>query len=179
MTLQSLIEDSPRLFRGLLKLWLLLDTFSIYAGFLLELYVPSKLGFSVIVELGWPNWVAFYVYLYRLLRLPSDAMSRWTDLVQRLILQINPTRTIFLDAETSVLEARWRQRAGVQRWTTIAELHELQRTVVLSLVTVSYRDVVRLDSTSRETLTSRELQEAVSDLLAKSKRYKQTDCSGR
>jgi thymidylate kinase len=179
MTLQSLLEDSPRLFRGLLKLWLLLDTFSVYARFLLEVYIPSKLGYSVIVELGWPNWVAFYVYLYRLLRLPSDAMSRWTDLVQRLILQINPTRTIFLDAETSVLEARWRQRPGVQRWTTIAELRELQRTIALSLVRVSYKDVVRLDSTSRETLTSRELQKAVSDLLAKSKRSKQTGCSGR
>jgi len=178
MTLQSLLEDSPRLFCGLFKLWLLLDTFSVYARFLLEVYIPSKLGYSVIVELGWPNWLAFYIYLRRLLRLPSDALSPWTDLVQRLILQINPVRIIFLDAETSVLEARWRQRAGVQTFTTIAELRELQRTVTLSLVR-AFNDVVRLDSTSRETLTSRELRKAVSDLLTKSKRSKQTRCSVR
>jgi hypothetical protein len=170
MTLQSLLEDSPRLFRGLFKLWLLLDTFSIYARFLLAVYIPSKLGYSVIVELGWPNWLAFYIYLRRLLRLPSDAMPPWTDLVQRLILQINPMGTIFLDTETSVLESRWRQRAGVQRWKTIAELLELQRTITLSLARAFNKDVVRLDSTSNETLTSRELRKALSDLLTKSKR---------
>jgi hypothetical protein len=166
MILQSLLEDSPRLFRGLFKLWLLLDTFSVYARFLLEVSIPSRLGYYVIVELGWPNWLAFYIYLSKLLRLPFDALSPWTNLVQRLVLQINPTRIIFLDAETSVLEARWRQRTGVQTFTTIAELLELQRTVTLSLVR-TFNDVVRLDSASRDTLTSRELRKAVSDLLAK------------
>jgi hypothetical protein len=172
LTLQTLLENQPNLFCLLFKLWLILDTFTVYARFLLAVYLPSKLGYSVIVEFGWADWLAFYLYLCRLLRLPSSTTLPWTDIVQRLLSLVHPTRTLFVDAEDSVLETRSRQRGGVQEWTTIAELRELQRRVSLSLVRNLCNDVVRLDSTSKATLTSVHVREAVSDLLVKSKRPK-------
>jgi len=172
LSLQTLLEDRPSLFCLLFKLWLILDTFTVYARFLLEVYLPSKIGYSVIVEIGCADWIAFYLYLCRLLRLPSSATLPWTNLVQRLLRLVHPTRTLFVDAEASVLEARWRQRGGVQTWTTIAELRELQYRVALSLVRSLYNGVVRLDSTSKATLTSKHVREAVSDLLSKSRRSK-------
>jgi hypothetical protein len=174
LSLQTLLEDRPSLFCLLFKLWLILDTFTVYAMFLLEVYLPSKLGYSVIVENGCADWFGTYLYFCRLLRLPYSATLPWTDLMQRLLRSVHPTRTLFVDAEDSVLEARWRQRlasvAYRQTWTTVAELRELQRSVSLSFVRNLCDDVVRLDSTS--TLTSKQVREAVSDLLAKQKRSK-------
>jgi hypothetical protein len=168
LTLETLLEDRPSLFCLLFKLWLVLDTFTVYARFLLEVYLPSKLGYSVIVEFGWADWLAIYLYLCRLLGLPYNATLPWTDLVRRLLRLVHPARALFVDAEASALEARWRQRGAVQTWTTIAEMRELQRSVSLSLVRNLCDDVVRLDSTSKATLTSKQVREAVSDLLSKS-----------
>jgi hypothetical protein len=150
----------------------MLDTFTAYATFFLQVYLPSKLGYSLIVEFSWADWLGTYLYLCRLLRLPYNAILPWTDLVQRLLPLLHPTRALFVDAEASVLEARWKQRRGVHTWANMAELRELQRSVSLSLVENLCDDVVRLDSTSIATLTSKHVREAVSDLLTKSKRSK-------
>lgn len=160
-----ILEDNPYVFRRLFKLWITLDTLSVCAKFLFEIYLPSRLGYCVIVEQSTPTIIADYFYLCRLLRLPTKTTSRCTGLLQRLIHLAQPTRVVFLDAETRVLESRWRRRAGLHMAET-PEYVSMQRTSGLSLLrTLHTCDLVYVDSTWREILTTREVREALSDIL--------------
>jgi thymidylate kinase len=175
----ALAEGDPKVYRTLLKLWLMLDTFDIYAKFLLDIYVPSRLGYSLIIEQSIPNKIAEYFYFCRLLGLSSDEASPWTSLVQRLTHFIQPARAVFLDAETKVLQSRWRARTAgragrararrARNEVNIAETLEylyMQRTVALSLAKAYHQELVCVDSTYGEDLTYRQVRGAISDLFS-------------
>jgi thymidylate kinase len=162
----GLLEGDPRVYRRLLKLWLMLDTFDVYAKFLFNIYVPSKLGYSLIIEQFIPTKIAEYFYFCRLLGLRSDEALPWTGLLQRLIQLIQPARTVFLDAETRVLQSRWRRRA--RNKLNIAETVEymhMQRTLAVSLARALHQELVCVDSTYGKDITSIRMRDAISNLF--------------
>jgi thymidylate kinase len=163
----GLLEGDPRVYRRLLKLWLMLDTFDTYATFLFRICVPSKLGYSLIIEQFIPTEIAEYFHFCRILGLRSDEALPWTGLLQRLIHLIRPARVVFLDAETTVLQSRWRRRA--RNKLNIAETLEymhMQRTLGVSLARALHQELVCVDSTYGKDMTSIRMRGAISDLFS-------------
>jgi hypothetical protein len=163
----GLLQGDPRVYRSLLKLWLMLDTFDVYARFLFDIYVPSKLGYSLIIEQFIPTKIAEYLYFCRLLGLRSDEALPWTALLQRLIHLIQPARIVFLDAETTALQSRWLRRA--RNKVNIAETLEymyVQRTLAVELARALHQELVCVDSTCGKDVTSMRMRAAISDLFS-------------
>jgi hypothetical protein len=153
-----------RLSSWLVGLWCMLDTFAMYAEFIVKIRVPLRLGYFVIADLGgWLSWLANYSRMNSLF----PATSPWIGLMQMLLRSAQPSRALFLDARTSVLEARWRDRGDIVHVATAASFADMcdsLRPWILKLMIANYREVVRLD-TSQEKITVKRLYETVHDLL--------------
>lgn len=157
--LRSLIEENCPLFRKLFSLWLALDIFCVYVKFLFSIYIPTKLGYFVIVEDYIPSAIADYIYLCKLLRLPTKKASFAIDLARRLIPTGGSTKAVFLNADTGVLESRWKRRG------TLEEKHDylhMQRTLLLLLTRRLIFDLLYIDTTHR---TVKEVHEIVTNFL--------------
>ncbi len=127
--LRALIEDKPRLFKRLFRLWLTLDMLSISIRFIMSVYIPLKMRRIVLVEEYLSATIADYLYLAKILGLPFKAVSPAVKFMQRLLQLGGPMQTIFLDASNGVLETRWSQRSSLTEKT---DYLQMQRTVLLS-----------------------------------------------
>jgi thymidylate kinase len=65
-----LLDRKPSVFKRIFKLWLIIDTFSLCLKFLLEIYIPIKLGYIVLVEEYLPSTITHYLYYCHYLKLP-------------------------------------------------------------------------------------------------------------
>lgn len=173
-SLMGVFQSPSRLSKTLVKLWCALDTFTMDVSFIFGVRLPLRLGYSVIVDLGWLSWLANYLRLSTMFPAPFKATSPWTDIMQRLLRSVRPSRVLFLDAKTSVLEARWRNRSNMVHVATAASFAEAcdsLRTGILDLLRTNYNDVVRLNTSQRK-ITTQKLYEAVSNLFNNETEFK-------
>lgn len=106
----TLIERRPVLLKKLLRLWLVLDCFSISLKFLWDIALPLKRGREVLVEEYLPAIIADYFYISKAVdtspRVPIDTVK----FVSTILCSAGPMDIIFLDAESEILQQRWRLR---------------------------------------------------------------------
>jgi len=109
--IRALVEEKPHLFKRLFRLWLGLDLISITIKFLVGIYIPLKLGYTVLVEDYLPATISDYIYLSRILSFPMKVRSFAINYLLKLM-SLNPTQIIFLDAESDELTYRWKLRGS-------------------------------------------------------------------
>lgn len=109
--MRVLLDKKPNSFRKIFKVWLAVDALSIYINFLFKVYIPAKLGNTVLVEEYLSSSICSYQYYCRCLKLPLATLNFnfSSSLMLRLMLSL-PTWFIFLDASSEVLKTRWRAR---------------------------------------------------------------------
>lgn len=114
--IRTLFEEKPELFRSVFKIWMILDIISISIKYLIEIYIPSKLGYTVIVEEYLPSSIVDYLYLSKKINLEKELPTELLEFLLKLIYLIKPIQIIFLDAKDEVLVARWQRRGSpIQR----------------------------------------------------------------
>ena len=152
---RALIKEEPVIFNRLFKLWLTLDLFSITLSFLLKILLPTRMGYTVLVEDYLPATIVNYIYFTRAINIPSKTSSFFPRFMQRLIHVVGPTKWVFLDAEDGVLNSRWKNRRSVVE--ELDYLHE-QRTKLLFLSkALSSHEVLYIDTTHQNIMETHEL----------------------
>jgi len=125
-----LLEDAPWLFKRVFKLWLLLDLLSVTVKFVLNIYMPFKLGYTVLVEEHVPATIADYLYLSRAIGYPLKADSFPVRYLLRLANLCRPVYVVYLDAENPELHRRWISRRSAEERT---DYLSMQHTILLKL----------------------------------------------
>jgi len=93
----------------LFKLWMILDMFAISLKFLISIWLPSKVGYTVLVEEYLPSIAADYLHIARINRYsPKDVWAIIT-LIYKLSILV-PFSSVFLDANDIILRERWKLR---------------------------------------------------------------------
>ncbi len=109
-----LTEERPELFKRLFGLWVLLDLLSISVKFLVELLIPLKLGFLILVEEYLPATIADYLYLAHTLNYRSKILKWALTLLVKLLQIGKPVKAIFMDASDQELKNRWTARGSFE-----------------------------------------------------------------
>jgi hypothetical protein len=83
--IRALVEERPTLFRRIFRLWLGLDLISITLKFLACIYLPLKLGYTMLTEEYIPATISDYVYLSRIVEIPLRVNSFAVNYLLRLM----------------------------------------------------------------------------------------------
>ena len=110
--IRALIDDKPSVFRRLFRLWLSLDVISVSLQFLLTIYLPLMVGYTVLVEEYIPATIADYIYISKVLGLPFGTRSFASKFMLKLMHLGGPTQVIFLHADAETLKFRWNCRGS-------------------------------------------------------------------
>ncbi len=144
--IRALTESRPLIFRKLFKLWLILDVISVSIRFLLSVYLPMKMGRTVIVEEYIPASIADYVYLGKSINFPIKGMIFIINYMLKLFRICNLTSVIFLDACDFCLVDRWRKRKSVNELT---DYLIMQRNLLLNLSKNLSSNFLYIDTTNK------------------------------
>lgn len=126
--IEVIIRNRPDLLKKFFKLFLAIDTISIFYRFILTVYLPKKMGYVVIVEEYLQATIADYEWLSKLTGANKSVL--FTRLLTSLAVLGGPTYTVYLDAPNATLRARWVNRQSpIQR----IEYIEMQRTLLFSI----------------------------------------------
>jgi thymidylate kinase len=128
--IRALVEGKPNLFRRIFRLWLGLDLISITLKFLASVYIPLKLGYTILIEEYVPATISDYIYLSRIINYPLKANSFAINYLLRLMNLCDPTQMIFLDAEDDELKRRWKLRGSFDERE---DYLKMQRTLLLRM----------------------------------------------
>lgn len=128
--IRALIEKKPHLFKRIFGLWLILDLVSITMKFLISIYIPLRLGYTLIVEEYIPAIISDYIYLSRLVEFPLKINSFAIRYMLKLMSLCNPTQVVFLDAKVNELSQRWKRRKSPDERD---DYIRMQRTLLLQL----------------------------------------------
>jgi len=128
--IRALLEDKPRVFRRLFKLWLSLDVISVALQFLLTIYLPLTVGYTVLVEEYIPATIADYIYIGKAIGLPLRALSFALNFMSKLMHLGGPTQVVFLDADADTLKFRWNCRGSLEEKS---DYLYMQQSTLLSL----------------------------------------------
>jgi thymidylate kinase len=109
--LMALVEERPSFITKTFRLWLSLDLFVASIKFLMEVYIPQKMMYTVLTEDSIPSIVNDYFYLAKLTNTSLRKMRLEMRFFYKLM-QICNVYIIFLDAEPKVLKDRRIQRGG-------------------------------------------------------------------
>ena len=143
--IRALIDDKPSVFRRLFRLWLSLDVISVSLQFLLTIYLPLTLGYTVLVEEYIPATIADYIYISKALGLPFGTHSFASKFMLKLMHLGRPTQVIFLDADADTLKSRWNRRGSSNEKSNYLYM---QRSTLLSLSKkLSSLDVLYINTT--------------------------------
>ncbi|MBS7659961.1 hypothetical protein KEJ28_04675 [Candidatus Bathyarchaeota archaeon] len=125
--IRALIEEKPHICRRVFKLWLGLDIISISLKFLFGIYLPLKLGYTILVEEYIPATISNHLYLSKVTGFTLRPSSFATTFLQKLM-YLGPAQIIFLDAEDIELKHRWiRRKSFIER----DDYLKFQRTILL------------------------------------------------
>lgn len=125
--IRALIEEKPHIFRRVFKLWLGLDIISISLKFLFGIYLPLRLGYTILVEEYIPATISDYLYLSKVTGFTLKPSSFAITFLQKLM-YLGPAQMIFLDAEDIELKHRWiRRKSFIER----DDYLKFQRTILL------------------------------------------------
>jgi len=127
--IRALIEEKPHIFRRVFKLWLGLDIISISLKFLFSIYLPLKLGYTILVEEYIPATISDHLYLSKVTGAILRPSSFAITFLQKLM-YLGPAQIIFLDAEDIELKHRWIQRKSFNERD---DYIKFQRTMLLSI----------------------------------------------
>jgi thymidylate kinase len=152
---RALIQEKPRLFKKLFKLWLFLDALSISTRFLITIYLPSRIHRIVIVEEYIPATIADYVYLAKAVGFPLEELAPTVSFMLRLLSLGGSFRTVFLDVRDDVLGERWERRASLDEKP---DYLRMQRILLLFIAKKFSSSFLYIDATHK---TIREVHELV------------------
>jgi thymidylate kinase len=128
--IRALLEERPTLLKRIFRLLLSLDLISIISKFLASIYLPSRLGYIVLVEEYIPATISDYIYLSRVIDFPLRANSFAINYPLRLMKLCGPTQIIFLDAKDDELKRRWKLRGSFDERE---DYLKMQRTLLLRM----------------------------------------------
>jgi thymidylate kinase len=126
--IRALLEERPTLLKRIFRLLLSLDLISIISKFLASIYLPSRLGYIVLVEEYIPATISDYIYLGRVINSPLKANSFFINYLLRLTKLCGPIQIIFLDASNDELKRRWGLRGSHDERK---DYLQMQRTLLL------------------------------------------------
>jgi len=153
--IRALVEERPILFKRIFRLWLILDLISITLKFLVGVYIPLKLGYTILIEEYIPAIISDYIYLSRIVNCPLKVNSFAINYLLRLMKLCNHTQMIFLDAENDELKSRWRLRGSFDEKEDY--LH-MQRTLLLHISrTLSSSELIYVNTSSKTLTETQEL----------------------
>jgi len=153
--IRALVEERPILFRRIFRLWLSLDLISITLKFLVSVYIPLKLGYTILIEEYIPAIISDYVYLSRIVNCPLKVNSFAINYLLRLMKLCNHTQMIFLDAGNDELKSRWRLRGSFDEREDY--LH-MQRTLLLHISrALSSSELIYVNTSSKTLAETQEL----------------------
>jgi len=158
--IRALVEERPILFRRILRLWLGLDLISITLKFLVGVYIPLKLGYTILIEEYIPAIISDYIYLSKIVNYPLKVNSFAINYLLRLMKLCDHTQMIFLDAENDELKSRWRLRGSFDER---GDYLYMQRTLLLHISRALSSSELIYVNTSSKTIT--ETQELITRLL--------------
>jgi len=162
--MRALIEDKTGVFRRLFKLWLSLDVISVSLRFLLTVYLPLKVGYTVLVEEYLQATIADYIYIAKAMDLPFKNPSFTLNFMLKLMHLGGPTQVIFLDADTDTLKFRRNRRGSLDEKS---DYLYMQRSTLLSFSKkFSSLEMLYIETTSQ---TIEETQQLVVNYLRKLK----------
>jgi len=127
--IRALVEEKPHFFKRIFKLWLGLDLISIAIKFLTNIYIPLKLGYTILVEEYIPATISDYIYLSKIIKFPLKVNFAINYLL-RLISLCGPIQVIFLDAKNNELKTRWKLRGS---FNEREDYLRMQRTLLLQI----------------------------------------------
>lgn len=140
-----LVEENPCVLKKLFKLWTILDIYCVYLKFLLDIYIPFKMGFTVIIEEYVPATIADYLYLTKAMKQSPERLTWVLVMLLRLLPLCEPTEAIYLDANDKVLRSRWAERGSLSEKSNYVKM---QRTLMPSLLnSMLPGHVLHLDTT--------------------------------
>ena len=128
--IRALVEERPTLFRRIFRLLLGLDLISITLKFLAGIYLPLKLGYTVLIEEYIPATISDYVYLSKIVNFPLRVNSFAINYLLKLMNLCGPTQIIFLDAKNDELRIRWKLRRSLDERE---DYIQMQRTLLLQI----------------------------------------------
>jgi hypothetical protein len=128
--IRALVEERPILFRRIFMLWFSLDLISIILKFLASIYLPLKLGYTILIEEYIPATISDYVYLSKIVNFPLRVNSFAINYLLKLMNLCGPTQIIFLDAKNDELRIRWNLRGSFDEKE---DYLQMQRTLLLQI----------------------------------------------
>jgi len=117
--------------------------------FLLTIYLPSVVGYTVLVEEYIPATIADYIYLAKKVGLPFRSLFSALNLMLKLMHLGAPTQVIFLDADADRLKFRWNCRGSLDEKS---DYILMQRSTLLSLSKKLSSDEALYVDTSTQTI---------------------------
>jgi len=158
--IRALVEERPTLFRRIFRLWLGLDLISITLKFLAGIYLPLKLGYTILIEECIPATVSDYIYLSKIVNFPLRVNSFAINYLLKLMNSCGPTQIIFLDAKDDELKTRWKLRGSFDERK---DYLQMQRTLLLQILRELSPNGLIYINTEAKTLT--ETQKLIMGLL--------------
>jgi thymidylate kinase len=128
--IRALLEERPTFLKRIFRLLLSLDLISIILKFLASIYLPSRLGYFVLVEEYIPATISDYIYLSRVTNSPLKVNSFAINCLLRLMILCGPTQIVFLDAKDDELKRRWGLKDGHDERK---DYLQMQRTLLLRI----------------------------------------------
>jgi thymidylate kinase len=128
--IRALLEERPTLLKRIFRLLLSLDLISIISKFLASIYLPSRLGYIVLVEEYIPATISDYIYLGSVINSPLKVNSFFINYLLRLMKLCGPIQIIFLDASNDELKRRWGLRGSHDERK---DYLQMQRTLLLRM----------------------------------------------
>jgi hypothetical protein len=158
--IRALLEERPTLFRRIFRLWLSLDLISITLKFFINIYLPLRLGYIVLVEEYIPAAISDYIYLSRIINFPLETNSFAINYLLRLMSLCSPTQIIFLDAKNNELKMRWKLRGSFDERE---DYLRMQRTLLLRMSReLLFMNLIYVNTSSK---TLKETQELIMNCL--------------
>ena len=128
--IRALYETKPQVLSKLFGLWMAMELTGFSIKFMFDIYLPLKLGYTIIVEEYVPGAIADYIYLCNVLRLEPERLDQVSKIILRFLHLGGPTQVIFLDADTGVLNLRGQRRGTLEEKP---DYLLMQRTLLLAL----------------------------------------------
>jgi len=128
--IRALIEEKPRFFKRVFRLWLSFDLISVTIKFLANIYIPLKLGYTVLVEEYIPATISDYIYLSKIVNSSLRMNSFVISYLLKLTSLCGPTQVVFLDAKDDELALRWKVRGSFDERE---DYIRMQRTILLQV----------------------------------------------
>ncbi|MEM2228670.1 MAG: hypothetical protein ABIM44_06000 [candidate division WOR-3 bacterium] len=144
--IRILIDEKPLVFKRIFKLWILLDLISITVKFLVSIYLPMKLGYTLLVEEYIPATISDYIYISRILRFHLKMNSLIIRYLLKLMNLCTPVQTVFLDAENNELYLRYKLRGSPNE---TEDYLRMQRTVLYHIAKTLSSNFLYINTSSR------------------------------